>query len=99
MMRLLRLGIIGLSLSTLVALPACYAEVAAPVEPPPAKVVVMPARAGYIWVEGHHEWRGRAWVFVPGRYEPVRHGHRWVPGHYQRTARGHVWVRGHWVRY
>ena len=79
-----RLGVVGMSLTALLVLPACYAEVAAPVAPPPAKVVVMPARPGFVWVDGHHEWRRGAWVFVPG--------------HYSHTPRGHVWVPGRWVR-
>jgi hypothetical protein len=95
----LRAGIIGVSLSTLIALPACYAEVAAPTAPPAVQVQVMPARTGYIWVDGHNEWRGGRWVFVRGHYEAVRAGHRWVPGHYRQTARGHVYVPGRWVRY
>ncbi|MBI5479558.1 MAG: YXWGXW repeat-containing protein [Deltaproteobacteria bacterium] len=95
----LRAGALGVSMSTLLTLPACYAEVAAPVAPPPARVVVMPARAGFVWIDGHHEWRGGQWVSVAGRYEPVRHGHRWVPGRYRQTARGHLWVHGHWARY
>ncbi len=99
MMSWLRLGVVGLSLSALFVVPACYVETAGPVAPPPSRVVVMPARAGYIWVEGHHVWRGGQWVFVAGHYEPVRSGHRWVPGHYQQTPRGHAWVPGHWVRY
>jgi hypothetical protein len=99
MTKWLRAGIVGLSMVTVLALSACYAEVAAPVAPPPARVEAMPARPGFIWVNGHHEWRGGAWVFVPGRYEAVRAGYRWMPGHYAQTNRGHVWVPGHWVRY
>jgi hypothetical protein len=98
MTKWLRAGVVGFSMSTLLALPACYAEVEAPVAPPPIRVEVRPARAGHVWVDGHHEWRGGQWVFVNGHYEAVRHGHRWVPGHYQQTPRGHRWVPGHWVR-
>ena len=99
MTKWLRAAVLGGALSTLFALPACYAEVVAPGAPPPPRVVVMPVRPGHVWVDGHWTWSGGRWVFVNGHYQAVRHGHRWVPGHWQATPRGHRWVPGHWVRH
>jgi hypothetical protein len=91
---------LGLTLSSLLALmPACYAEVVAPGPPPAPRVVVMPVRAGHIWVDGRWNWNGRTWIWIDGYYERARHGHRWVPGHWQPQPNGaHRWVPGRWVR-
>jgi hypothetical protein len=98
MARWLRGVAIALMLSTSVGLTGCYAEMVAPEAPPPARVVVMPARPGHIWVDGRWDWNGSTWVWFDGHYERLRHGHRWIPGHWEATPRGHRWVRGHWVR-
>jgi hypothetical protein len=65
---------------------------------PPAEVVeVEPAaRAGYIWVRGHHAWMGGSYVWVRGHYEVVRAGHAWVAGHWAQRGGGWVWVEGYW---
>ena len=54
------------------------------VAPPPPVVEVAPApRTGYVWAQGHHEWRGNLYVWVPGHWLAARNGyeyreHRWV---------------------
>jgi hypothetical protein len=68
---------------------------------PPAPVVeVQPApRHGYVWAQGHHEWRGDRYVWVPGRWMQARDGyeyrdHRWV----QRGNGEWALVGGNWER-
>lgn len=67
---------------------------------PPAAIVETRGPApgpGFVWIAGYHRWDGRAYAWVPGRWErpPRPHAvwvaHRWV-------KRGHGWVliEGHW---
>ena len=86
-----------------VALPACaaprgrlYVRVG-----PPAPVyetrIVAPG-PGYVWIGGYHTWDGRAYVWVPGRWDRApRANARWVPARWVRDGR-HGWylVEGHW---
>lgn len=67
---------------------------------PPAAVVERPGRApsaNHVWVAGYHRWDGRAYVWVPGRYEvpPRPHAH-WVAHHWVHRDGGWVLVEGHW---
>ena len=66
--------------------------------PPPAPVYERrwaPPYRGAVWVGGHHEWRGGAWVWVGGYYAyPPYPGAVWIPGHYRRG----YWHPGHWRR-
>jgi len=52
----------------------------------------------YVWIAGYHRWDGRAYVWVPGRWElPPAHRAAWVPGHWVHHRRsGWYWVEGHW---
>jgi hypothetical protein len=69
------------------------------VAPPP---IVVETRApapgpGYVWIEGHHQWEGRAYAWVPGRYERApRERAVWVPGHWSKDRHGWYWVEGRW---
>jgi hypothetical protein len=72
-----------------------YARVA----PPPAEVEVIGVAPGpdYVWIGGHHEWRGSAYVWVGGRWAARPHRRaRWVAGHWRHTREGWYWVDGHW---
>jgi hypothetical protein len=52
--------------------------------PPPRNEVVPPARAGYAWVPGYWDWRGRR--------------HVWVGGHWERARRGYVYRAPEWAQ-
>ena len=48
---------------------------------------------GAVWIAGHREWDGRAWVWVGGYWGyPPRRGGVWIPGHW----RNGYWRPGHW---
>jgi hypothetical protein len=92
---------IALMISVL-ATPACAAprgRVYVRVRPPAPIVearVVSPG-PGYVWVSGYHNWNGRAYVWVPGRYErPPRPRSVWVPAHWQHERHGWYLVEGRW---
>ena len=68
--------------------------------PPPPVYEVYGPRPGpaYVWIPGHHEWRGNAYVWIGGRYElPVRGYRRYEPGRWVQSRRdGWFWVEGRW---
>lgn len=51
----------------------------------------------FVWIEGYHRWDGRAYVWVPGRWErrPQPRA-EWVPGRWEHDRRGWFYVDGHW---
>jgi hypothetical protein len=68
---------------------------------PPAPVVetrIVAPSPRHVWIAGYHRWDGRAYVWVPGRWElPPSHRAAWVPGHWVHHRRnGWYWVEGHW---
>jgi hypothetical protein len=66
-------------------------------EPPPPRVVVVPAaRPGFIWIEGRWVWGGGNWQWRDGYWERERVGYVWEQGRWERRGRGHVWVDGRW---
>jgi hypothetical protein len=69
-------------------------------QPPPPRNEVRPAKPGpnYVWVSGHHEWRGGRWVWVSGHWVKKRPGMEWVEGHWVKRGNRWVWVKGHWKR-
>ena len=78
---------------------AMAADVIIRVAPPRPLVeqrVVAPG-PGYVWIPGFHRWDGRAYGWVPGRWErpPRPHAH-WVAHRYVRRGGGWVYVEGHW---
>jgi hypothetical protein len=97
------LPIVALAALALLAVPDADAgaRVYVRVGPPKAVVetrVVAPS-ARHVWVAGYHRWDGRAYVWVPGRWElpPARY-RTWVPGHWAHERGGYYWVEGHWRR-
>src|SRR5262245_37593952 len=68
---------------------------------PPAPIVETRSGAPgphHVWIAGYHRWDGRAYVWVPGRWElPPAHYHAWVPGHWvHHQKHGWYWADGHW---
>ncbi len=52
---------------------------------------------GYVWIAGYHRWDGRAYVWVPGRWErPPRPHAKWVAHRWVKRHGGWVLVEGHW---
>lgn len=81
-----------------VAIMGCVAEVRTPAPPPP-RVEVRPAvpYPDAVWVEGHWEFRGGSWVWLPGCWSARPHARAvWVQGHWRETPNGWRWVPGHW---
>ncbi len=83
------------------AVPATAAPVRVYVNVPPPPVVVesrgvAPGR-NYVWIGGFHRWDGRAYGWVPGRWERRPRARAvWVPGRWARHHRGWYWVDGRW---
>ena len=68
----------------------------APPRPIVERRVVAPG-PGYVWITGYHRWDGRAYVWVPGRWElPPRPHARWVEHRWVHRRGGYVFVEGHW---
>jgi len=91
--------IIGVAvLAPLASAGRVYVEVA----PPAAVVEVRTVAPGphHVWIEGYHRWDGRAYAWVPGRWElPPAHYSAWVAGHWvHHEHNGWYWVEGHWHR-
>ena len=50
----------------------------------------------YVWVAGHHAWRGGEWVWVRGSWErPPQQGAVWVESRWD--ERNQSWVDGYWT--
>jgi len=77
------------------------ADVVVRFAPPADRYEPVPApRHGYVWENGHYEWRGSRYVWVRGHWERARSGYvhvqpRWVErnGHWHYEARR--WDRDH----
>ena len=66
------------------------------VAPPPPRDERFDTRPGQVWVRGHWDWQNGLYVWIAGRYEPVRTGRRWRDVRWEQ--RGTEWVRvdGDW---
>jgi hypothetical protein len=78
---------------------AQYTAIVSVAPPAPQHEVVPGPRASYVWDNGHQEWRGNHYVWVPGRWMTARSGHdyqerRWV----QRGNGEWQLVGGNWER-
>jgi hypothetical protein len=81
--------------------PVVREEIIITAPPPPPPVVVElkppPPSREHFWIEGYQRWDGRAYIWVPGRYEVRPHaGARWVPARWEPRGGGKVWIEGHW---
>ena len=68
--------------------------------PPRAIREVRPMSPGsnYVWIPGHDQYQGRAYVWVGGRYERPAFDNirRWEPGKWHHDRNGYYWVEGRW---
>jgi hypothetical protein len=96
---MLRKGLFVLALAGSMAADAFAQEVVVRVAPPrPLVERAVPAPGpGYVWIAGYHRWDGRAYVWVPGRWELPPHRHaRWIGARWVHRHGGWVLVEGHW---
>jgi len=94
-----RKSLIGFVLASALAFSAMAAEVVVRIGPPHAVVERRgpPPSRGHVWVSGYHNWNGRSYVWVPGRWElPPRSHAKWVPHRWEHRRGGYVLVEGHW---
>ncbi|MCP5112042.1 MAG: BcpO-related WXXGXW repeat protein [bacterium] len=68
--------------------------------PPPRRAVyatpVRPSPA-HVWIAGYRDWRGRRYVWVPGRWvRPPRPYAVWVPGYWTRRGNKQKWIKPQW---
>jgi hypothetical protein len=95
---LLAVSLLCASLAACVVEPAQRETVVVHTAPPPPRVEVVPApREGYVWEQGHWQWRNGAYLWEPGHWELVQVGYHWVRGHWDQRGDGWVWVKGHWA--
>jgi hypothetical protein len=97
--RAMRKTLIGLMLAGFLAGGAVAADVIVRVSPPRPVIeerIVRPSPR-HVWITGYHRYDGRAYVWVPGRWEvPPRARARWVGHHWVRRRGGWVLVDGRW---
>ncbi|MDR5770852.1 MULTISPECIES: YXWGXW repeat-containing protein [unclassified Caballeronia] len=71
--------------------------IVAPSAPPaPRHEPVPPARAGYVWDQGHWNWEHGHYVWAGGHWEAEHVGHHWVPAVWVEDHGQHRYVAGHW---
>jgi hypothetical protein len=64
--------------------------------PPPPQAEQVKARPGYVWVEGHYEYRGDNYVWVNGHWERARKDKRFRQGRWVLEGDYYVWTPGGW---
>ncbi|MSP03805.1 MAG: hypothetical protein EXR05_00800 [Acetobacteraceae bacterium] len=73
---------------------------AQPYQPLPAlyqEKIPRPYAPSLVWQPGHWQWNGLNYVWVRGRYIPVRPQYRQrVHGHWEQGRMSWRWVEGHW---
>ena len=52
---------------------------------------------GAVWIQGHYDWGGDGWVWLPGTYVRPRAGHQWVSPRYERDGGRVRYVPGYWM--
>jgi hypothetical protein len=95
-----KMGLLGLALSLLTGPLASAAVVIVhdgprDAPPPPVEEHYAPRR-GYVWVDGHHQWRHRHYVWSRGRYAHERRGYDWAPGRWEHHEDHYDWHDGEW---
>ena len=91
--------VMGLVFAGALAFSASAADIFVSVRPPHVIVEKRGVRPGsrHVWVTGYHRWDGRAYAWVPGRWEePPRSRAHWVAHHWEHRRGGWVLVEGHW---
>ncbi len=50
-----------------------------------------------VWITGFWRYDGRAYVWMPGRWElPPRGNHEWIEPRWENRGGGYVFIEGHW---
>jgi hypothetical protein len=92
-------AILGMAVALSQPLASAAVVYVAPREPPPEAVVERPApRSGYVWVNGHHVWRGRRYEWHHGHYVHERRGYGWHDGGWEHRGDRYEYRRGGWRR-
>lgn len=66
--------------------------------PPPARVVYVDHRPGWVYIDGYYYWTGYDWAWQEGYWEPERAGYFYVQGTWVTHGGRHHWKPGHWAR-
>ncbi|AVO51079.1 hypothetical protein C6568_10760 [Melaminivora suipulveris] len=67
--------------------------------PPPPRYERAPApRRGMVWSQGHWEWRGQRYAWVPGQWMRVRHGQQWRQPLWRQHGGRWQFEHGRWDR-
>lgn len=95
-----------LAFASMLALTGCFATVGprpgvvyARYAPPSAvyEVATVAPGPGYVWIPGHHEWRGQNYAWIGGRYAlPARGFRRYESGRWRHDRAGWYWSEGRW---
>ena len=76
-----------------------YADIFVRVAPPEMRVETVPdPRPGYIWVNGHWDWRNNRHEWVRGTWLRERHGYVYNPSHWDEREGQWRLDRGGWHR-
>jgi hypothetical protein len=67
-----------------------------PTEPPPPRAEAPAAHAGFVWIPGRWDWRGK-WEWVPGHEERERAGKKWREGRWDHRGDQWVYSDGEWI--
>jgi hypothetical protein len=53
--------------------------------------------AGAVWIGPEWQWRGGAYISVPGYWaRPQCYRATWIPGYWKYSRHGYHWVPGYW---
>jgi hypothetical protein len=92
-------AIIGLAMTLTSSLSSAGTVYVESREPPPEVVVEHPApRHGYVWVGGHHVYRGNRYSWHHGHYAHERRGWGWHDGGWDHRGDRYHWHEGGWRR-
>jgi hypothetical protein len=70
---------------------------AGPTEAPPTpREEHQAARAGFVWIPGKWDWKGR-WDWTAGHWERERAGKQWRAGHWDKNGASWSWSEGEWI--
>ena len=64
--------------------------------PPPIREERQAARAGFEWIPGRWDWKGK-WEWLPGRWEKEHAGQHWNAGRWEHSGQNWSWVEGGYV--
>ena len=68
-----------------------------PTEAPPSpREEKQAAKAGYVWVNGHWDWKARKWDWTPGHWEREQANKHWREGRWEQRSGHYEWSEGGW---